>query len=382
MMISIHKICLLIFTIMYSVTSSSQSNRIIDSLEKRLLNLKEDTSKVNILNELSSQYRNVNVQTSIQYAKDALSLSKNINFKKGEAVALYSVGRRQAFLGMAEDAVKNLTAAIKIFEILKDKSYEARSHDGLGDTYLNEGSYDSSFSHFQKALALRTEIADNRGIGVSRLQLGWLHFAQSKNHEALESAYQALRISEQVGDKENLSMTLVLIGHINESQENYPEALLHYQKCLKIFEELGIKPAVASAHKAISEIFLMQGKYNEAMQKNLLALEVYEDWQVPEYIAWAYSSMGDILTREGTTAAVANDKPLSVQKFAEAKNRYLQALEIYEKIKSRESLASINCRLGTLYLELNNLPVALGNAQSARCVHSGLKSRSMSATGV
>ena len=356
MMITLRKTLLFPIFLLYSVTSWTQDMKMLDSLKKQLSVAKEDTHKVNTLVELSNQTRNVNVQSSIEYAEEALVLARKLKFQRGQAVALYSLGRRQAFIGMNSDASKNLAAALSLFELLHEKSYQARSHEGISEIYLNESNYTESLKHLLIALELREQIGDKKWIAVSHLNIGRLLNAQGNNHEALERAYKALRIFEEVEDRENLAFTFVLIAQVYEGQGNYPEALSHYKKCLTVFEELKMNPSIASAHIAISGVLFRQGDYGQAMEKNLAALRIFEEWGAPEYVAWAYESIGDILAKEGASPSV--EKRLSIQKLTEAENRYLQALKIYEETENKESLASIYNRLGNTYIELGKLQLA------------------------
>ena len=55
----------------HATALSFSQNSKIDSLEKVLLILKEDTSKVDLLNTLSVEYRSSNPEKSLEYGKKA-----------------------------------------------------------------------------------------------------------------------------------------------------------------------------------------------------------------------------------------------------------------------------------------------------------------------
>src|SRR3972149_12281628 len=59
-----------------------QSINKIDSLENELLK-SVDTSKVNVLNALASEYRKKSPVKALEYSSQALALSGKIDFKKG-----------------------------------------------------------------------------------------------------------------------------------------------------------------------------------------------------------------------------------------------------------------------------------------------------------
>src|SRR5258708_1140510 len=88
MKIAIHKIFLFFFfLLLYSFNAYTQ-NKTIDSLQKVLQTEKEDTNKVNTLNELCRALRNDKDYKNAQLlGEEALSLSEKLNYKKGQAVA-------------------------------------------------------------------------------------------------------------------------------------------------------------------------------------------------------------------------------------------------------------------------------------------------------
>ncbi len=62
-----------------------------DSL-KLLLNKTNDTAKVLLLADLGFSYTFLQVDTGISYAQRAISLARQLNYKKGEAAGMASYG--------------------------------------------------------------------------------------------------------------------------------------------------------------------------------------------------------------------------------------------------------------------------------------------------
>src|ERR1017187_718991 len=88
---------LLIFTSAYlligTFTFSQSSNRQIDSLLSLLKKDKEDTNKVNHLNNLSHEYINKSsYDTALQYANVSLQAARQLNFQKGIATSYSNIG--------------------------------------------------------------------------------------------------------------------------------------------------------------------------------------------------------------------------------------------------------------------------------------------------
>src|SRR3989442_14926637 len=122
--------------ILYSSTTYAQNN-IIDSLKKVLQMEKEDSNKVNTLNELSKKlwYPKFDYKNALQNAEEALSLAEKINFKKGEGNAYVCIGSAYEGKDNSLEALKNYFAAKKIFEETGDKRWCEEIDVTIGSLY-------------------------------------------------------------------------------------------------------------------------------------------------------------------------------------------------------------------------------------------------------
>ena len=83
------KIYLFNFLLIFWFDVCAQSDSLkIDSLKKLLAIQKDDTNRVNTLNELGRQFlKKDDYKNGEQCTNDALWLAKKLNFKKGQAIA-------------------------------------------------------------------------------------------------------------------------------------------------------------------------------------------------------------------------------------------------------------------------------------------------------
>ncbi len=107
----------------------------IDSLLKELPNLKEDTIKVNALNELAANYRNINPENGKNYANKALILAKQVDWTEGIATAYSYLGANQTIKADYENALSNYQLALKF---TADKKTLSRVLRGIGLVYANQ----------------------------------------------------------------------------------------------------------------------------------------------------------------------------------------------------------------------------------------------------
>ena len=94
-------------------------------LEKKLPSLK-GSERVDTLNYISYLLRRTSYEKSLIYAKEAFTLSKEINYKMGEANALYNFGFAEYTQNNLEKAEDYYKKALSIFRERNDEKEIAK----------------------------------------------------------------------------------------------------------------------------------------------------------------------------------------------------------------------------------------------------------------
>ena len=144
----------------------------VDSLKRLLATTVHDTTRVNLLNELSKQYFNDKPDTSIIIAASSRKLAEQINFRTGLALA-----------------IKNM---------------------GIG--YYLQGKYKDAVIHWQQALEVYKQNGDEKGVANMLSNQGAVYFAQGDDVKAFELYLESLKISEKIGDTLRILTSLNNIG--------------------------------------------------------------------------------------------------------------------------------------------------------------------------
>ena len=84
------RICFFL-SLSFSISLFGQQSA-IDSLEKALVTIREDTARINLLNQLAKQHNSMSDEKAMAYAQQAMDLSKKINYEKGIAGADFNIG--------------------------------------------------------------------------------------------------------------------------------------------------------------------------------------------------------------------------------------------------------------------------------------------------
>ncbi len=305
----------------------SQENNVADSLARLLKRARIDTVKVNLLNDLAWELKFDNPQQAIVYLDSALSLSRKLNFKKGE-------GNAYNFRGVVEDIHGNSEAAIDFF---------------------------------QKALAIRESLGDRKGVASLLNNIGNVRENRGDYLGALQSYQQSLKIREELQDTARILRAYYNIAIVLESMGDYPAALDNVYRYLEGVEPLKDETAIANAWNIIGNIKTEVGDYSEAGKAYNVALQLHRkqgnDWQVASVLN-NIANLNDTEAEKLMDAGNLSDSVL--QKYKAAIALHEEALEIRKRLEDTGGQAEIYNNigyvlknLGSFYKDSGNLPEAL-----------------------
>ncbi len=346
-----------------------------DSLLSALADAR-DTARAELLHRLVRYYWRNELDSVIHYAKELLSLSQSLGYKRGIANAYNAISyvyeRRADFPKAMETRMQALAA----YESIKDKNGIAWCYHSLGNIYDYQAKYDLSLDYHFKALRLREELQDRKGIfwslnrigdsyanqgkyvlsleyrtkalklaeelelqeGICSAAIGvaMSYLSLSRYAEAKRYALNALTIAEKIGDQRYADMALTTLGESEMHESNYDQAMQYFIKGLAIRQERKMQNAIAESLERIGRTLFLQKKYDAALQYAQRALEVAEQVQARNEAKNAYKLLSDIYR---------------------SKSDYANALTYFEKFTAlKDSLFSLETEkhIAELQLSLEN----------------------------
>src|ERR1051325_12128795 len=122
----------------------------IDSLKKVLLTAKEDTNKISALNMLAWQLSNINPDTSILLASQALSIAQKEKNKKYIANSYHNIAWANYLKGDYTSALENNFKALALSEELNNKQGISKTLGNIGIVYFGKGDYSKALTYYFK----------------------------------------------------------------------------------------------------------------------------------------------------------------------------------------------------------------------------------------
>lgn len=330
----------LFVSICFFTSDIQASNHLKDSLINTLKTAKEDTNKVNILNDLSRQYQGTGDFTeALSYAEKSLELAQKLNYSIGIGNALSSRGGVLWYLGENEKAIENhLKAAqirkecndiqglansynniglvylnlgnyekclenhlkaLKIREEIGDKTGTAGSYNNIGILYLRQGVYDKALANYEKALALRIKVGDKAGQGMTYNNIGLVYLEKNEQREAIKNLIKGLVIREEIGDKKGMADSYLNIGGVYYNQKKYEKALEFFFKAAGMNEKIGIKRGIGVSYGNIGTCYLYQNKLDDALLYLNKGVALLEEIDSKDGMKDLYSALSEVHHQRG-----------------------------------------------------------------------------------
>lgn len=188
----------------------SDSQKELDSL-LTILPYSTGKDKIPLLNRVAEIYWAINPNKTIEYANEALQLSKKFNDKSQEGLALIN----------------------------------------LCQGYLFNDFYDKALKLGLQSLEIRKNIENDYDLAFTLRTLGWLYFDIGYFDKALEYHIETLKLHEKIGDKKRIAYSYNSIGLVHEHKGDYNLALTFFKKSLELKKEFNNKDRIAETMKNI-----------------------------------------------------------------------------------------------------------------------------------
>ena len=337
------KIVFLFFVTGGNMYSIAQTPR-IDSLSRLLLTAKEDTSKVNLLNELARAhlFELNDISKMYMYGAQELKLSRQLNYKKGIAYGLMHIGIYKRSHGEYKEAIAYANQSLALMKEIGFKKGEGSCYINLGVAYLDMGNYPKSIEFTIKGMILKEEIGDKKGAAVAANNLAEIFMDQGNYKEALKYLSKTLKFGEETNDRMSISMAYENIGRILDTQGKLDEALEYLKKAAKIAEDLDDKMSMASSYSNIGNTYFKKDKIDDAFTYQLKSLKIAEGYKDKNAIIKAYNALGAIYIkkRKYHLAIAYFNKSINLSWQIDSKQGMLEAykslVEVYKQLKNSE----------------------------------------------
>lgn len=362
----------------------------VDSL-KRLLSRPNDTTRVNVLNNLCWELRNTQPDQAINYGREALSLSKKLSYSNGLVRAYNRVGVLLVNQGIYDTASKYFQEAVKVADEAMNKTGKASSLMNLGNVAFYTNEYTVAIDYFQKASNIYSEIKDSTGIINCMQNMGSIYFFLGKYDTTLLYQQKGLAVFRALNMKTDEALTLDNIGATYSAKGDFINSLKNHFEALKILEAIDDRRHMATTLGNIGAVYSDQKNYAEALVYFRRSMALHEEVHnrrdrimVQTNVGVAYQSLKNLDSalyyfresvaeaeqiREDNLAAMAEQgigMTLYLKKdFKGALSYYQRAEATFRKLGQKDALMSVLNNLAGLHSEMGHHKEALVYAKES-----------------
>jgi len=252
------------------------ANEKMDSLV-RFIDKNKGEQKVDAMLLLGEQYFAIDFNKSISISREALSLSEQINYQLGIAIANNNIGYTLTDLGNFQEALEHYQISIELFKTLGEENREAIAYNDIAYIFQSQGLVEKAIENYIKSLKLLEKMDDKASLAACLNNIGLLYHDQNNYEKALEYYLEGLKVKEELGDERSIATSLNNIGSVYFSQQKYYEAKEYFFKSLGKRKKTNDKPGIAQSLINISGIYREQKQYDKALTYLLMSKDIQNE---------------------------------------------------------------------------------------------------------
>lgn len=300
--------CFVLLLLLLSNTNSAFAQATYsDSLITELDSVSDDSSRIELLIQISLSFTQTDPDTAAHFALKANKIAEGIDDLSLKVKVTNHLGGIYIRKGMYGQALTSFQESLATLNQLPDqKLLRARTLRGIGNIYFIQYKYDEAIEFYKEALEYFQEVNDSEGInlvyggfanvyfetgepekaisyykkqidhyiatdnemglGSSYLNIGMLYDTIDSLTLAVDYSEKALAIAEKNNALVMMTYPLKVLHSVSNSLENFERGIEYGKKSLELAQQLGIIYEEKDAHSNLSYSYERLGNYKAAYE--------------------------------------------------------------------------------------------------------------------
>lgn len=310
-----------------------------DSLES-LLPYANDLQRADILSGLANCLRGTDTAKASSYARQALIISNKLNYCKGKANALITIGILEKNQGKFAEARLHYLKGLQLARTCKEAASVSFAYHSLGNLSYIKSELKKSIQYYIASVKISEQLGDRTKAARTYNNIGSLMMELGKFDKAEEYFIRSIDLFKGSSDKLLIAEIENNLANIYQQKGYDLKALYHYSNALDVFREKSSSSDISSALNNIGLVYLKRKQFKKALP---FLLESYKiDWQLKDQKALVLVS-SNIL-----------DAYLLANKLDSAQFYLNQGLNLYKQKPEGSEIISLYESASNLYGKLNN----------------------------
>lgn len=343
------KSVLLTVLLLFISTFGFSQTKKIDSLQKVYSNLEDTKEKIKLGHTLFKLTVRKDKNASLNYAREQLSISKKIDYKKGEGTAYRDIAYYYKYLPNIDSSRYYYEKSVKTFKENGNKERLVTALDRYATLETVHGEYDKALKLVNECVEIATELKNGKMLAESLMRASAIHLNRGNFASAMEVALKAAEISDTIKPV-NLDIkarSLLDIARVERHRGNHKEAMEPTKKAIEIYQEIKEPKWEMIALNQLGNVYWYLADYKNALTNYEKSLAIAQKLNRKYNIGAALNNIGAIYAKQGN-----HKKALKL---------FYEAHEITEKIGSKSNLITSYESIGSSLLALNDFNGAIKN---------------------
>jgi len=243
-------------------------------------------------------WEKTDLKTALNFADRAKDLAIKLDDQKKYAEAILIISKAYTDLGDYDKSSEINFEALKIFESENDKLGIGKALNRIGYIYFEQENYDKALEYYSQSLEIAREINDEVGIsrGLNNVAAVYGNKGEFNNFESY--IREAVKINKQIGRKLWEGINYLNLGVINRDTKNYDTAYYYYKKADHIFTELNNIPKIVSVNIGLSKYFSETKNQEKSLYHAMFAYNISQTNRLKKSIFESAKRLHEIYTKQ------------------------------------------------------------------------------------
>lgn len=295
---------IILFVWLFFSLALVNAQQVKDSLLKEITTIQKqqsfdvkDTVYIDLLADLGSELRFYNTDSMLLLSKQALKLSKSVEYLHGECKSYFVLGNYHSDHGESTKAIEYFKKALALATKINDKSFAVRLQNDLSSEYAYNGNYSKALNGYLVSIEKADEINDLKMLSIINENIANLYASQKDYTQALEFYKKVKKINTEIGDEVIMAETMSNMASVYADMNELEYAMYNINSSISAFEKHEVTDWLAFAYEVKGKIYLKEDKFKWALfwyrQSEMLHTKIQDErGQIDLYNGMAEAYLG------------------------------------------------------------------------------------------
>jgi class 3 adenylate cyclase len=294
---------LFIFFFSFCTNIYCQDQKIADSLVQIYQkDTVKGTAKLDLLRNLSfNESRNLNL--SLQYAEELLSLAKKEGNERYLHAGYFLKGNAENLLGNLDESLKAYFNALNVSKKIKRISSEGADYGAIAGIYVKSKDHSNAMLYYHEAISTLRNTDDTISLASMILNAGDELRANGNYDSALIYFSESAKIFKKENYLIGVAYSLGNTGMVYASEGKDDLASQNMNRAISILQQQGVFYPICVYLISISDIYTKKGDHRKALDYSLQSLTLAQQHGLKEQIADANQKLSELYEEAGNIGA-------------------------------------------------------------------------------